>query len=212
MFQQSINNHKLRYNNYMGDGDSSSFNKVVQSKVYGEIVIINNLEYAGHIQKRLGFRLRTLRQTYKGKKLSDGKGISGKGRLTDRAISLLENCFEMAIRQNSDVPFVKKAIGAVLFHCSESECDEQRHLVCPRTKNSWCKWESDQITEKETYKAKIILPSAIKTLIKPIFVHLSNDSLLEKCLHHKTQNVNESLNGLIWNRCPKSVNCSNKII
>ena len=117
----------------MGDGDSSSFNKVVQSKVYGEIVIINNLEYAGHIQKRLGFRLRTLRQTYKGKKLSDGKGISGKGRLTDRAISLLENCFEMAIRQNSDVPFVKKAIGAVLFHCSESECDEQRHPPETRT-------------------------------------------------------------------------------
>ena len=31
-------------------------------------------------------------------------------------------------------------------------------------------------------------------------------------MHHKTQNVNESLNGLIWNRCPKSVYCSNKII
>ena len=29
IFQRSINNHKLRYNNYIGDGDSSSFNKVV---------------------------------------------------------------------------------------------------------------------------------------------------------------------------------------
>ena len=108
----------------------------------------------------------------------------------------------MAIRQNRDVPSMKKAIGAVLFHCSESECDEQRHLFCPRTENSWCKWQSDQITGKETYKTKISLPSAIKTLIKPIFVDLSNNSLLEKCLHHKTQNVNESLSGLIWNRCP----------
>ena len=118
----------------------------------------------------------------------------------------------MAIRQNSDVPSMKKAIGAVLFHCSEIEWDEQRRLFCPRTKNSWCKWQSDQITGKETYKAKISLPSAIKTLIKPIFVDLSNDSLLEKCLHHKTQNVNESLDGLIWNRCPKSVYCSNTVI
>ena len=132
--------------------------------------------------------------------------------MTDRAINLLQNYFGMAIRQNSDVPSMKKSIGVVFFHCSESECDEQRHFFCPRNKNSWCKWQSDQITGKETYKTKISLPSAIKTLIKPIFVDLSNNSLLEKCLHHKTQNVNESLNGLIWNRCPKSVYCSNKII
>ena len=60
IFQRSINNHKLRYNNYIGDGDSSSFNKVVQSKPYGETFIINKLECVGHIQKRLGCRLRTL--------------------------------------------------------------------------------------------------------------------------------------------------------
>ena len=54
-----------------------------------ETFIINKLECVGHIQKRLGCRLRTLQQTCKGKKLSDGKGISGKGKLTDRAVNLL---------------------------------------------------------------------------------------------------------------------------
>ena len=39
-----------------------------------------------------------------------GKGISGKGRLTDGAINLLENYFGMVIRQNSDVPFTKKKL------------------------------------------------------------------------------------------------------
>ena len=29
--------------------------------------------------------------------------------------------------------------------------------------------------------------------------------LLSQCLHDKTQNNNESLNGLIWKRCPKDV-------
>ena len=124
IFQWSINNHKLKCNNYIGDGDYSPFNKVVQSKPYRETFIINKLEYVGHIQKRLGYCLRTLWQTYKGKELSDGKGIPGKGRLTDRTINLLQNFFGMAIRQNSDVPSMKKAIGVVLFHCSESECDE----------------------------------------------------------------------------------------
>ena len=169
----------------------------MQSKPYGETLIINKLECLGHIKKRLGCHHRTLRQTYKGKILSDGKGILGKCSLTNRTINLLQNYFGMAIRQNGDVPSMKKAIGAVLFHCSESECDEQRHLLCPRTEDSWCKWQSDQRTGKETYKTKITLPSAIKTLIKPIFIDLSNNYLLEKCLHHKTQNVNESLNGLI---------------
>ena len=34
---------------------------------------------------------------------------------------------------------------------------------------------------------------------------LSNDKLLEKCLHGKTQNNNESINNLILKRCPKDV-------
>ena len=53
--------------------------------------------------------LRTLRQTYKGKNLSDGKCISGKARLTDRAINLIQNYFRIAIRQNSGVPSMKNA-------------------------------------------------------------------------------------------------------
>ena len=93
----------------------------MQSKPYVETFIINKLECIGHIQKYLGCHLRTLRQTYRGKKLSDTKGILGKGRLTDRAINFLQNYFEIAIRQNSDVPSMKKAISAVLFHCSECE-------------------------------------------------------------------------------------------
>ena len=28
---------------------------------------------------------------------------------------------------------------------------------------------------------------------------------MQKCLYEKTQNINESLNGLIWKRCPKDV-------
>ena len=52
----------------------------------------------------------------------------------------------------------------------------------------------------------------MKTLIKPRFIDLSNDSVLENCLHYKIQNVNNSLNGLMWNRCPKSVYSSNKMI
>ena len=41
------------------------------------------------------------------------------------------------------------------------------------------------------------------TMIKPIFEELSTDELLLKCLHGQTQNANESLNNMVWLKCPK---------
>lgn len=55
------------------------------------------------------------------------------------------------------------------------------------------------------YKPGPGLPDHIIALIKPIYARLSNDDLLKKCLDGKTQNQNESLNGMIWNRLPKTV-------
>ena len=40
-------------------------------------------------------------------------------------------------------------------------------------------------------------------LIMSVLKEPSSDALLEKCLHRHTQNSNESLNGLIWNKYPK---------
>ena len=70
IFKQSVAKYNLRYKNYVGDGDTSSFMNVVQSKPYRENFMINKLECIGHVQKRLGSRLRRLVQTYKGKVLS----------------------------------------------------------------------------------------------------------------------------------------------
>ena len=76
--------------------------------------------------------------------------------------------------------------------------------MCPRELESWCKYQADKQNNTTTYKDKAGLPAAARELIKPIFMDLSNDKLLKKCLHGKTQN-NESINNLIWTRCPKDV-------
>ena len=34
---------------------------------------------------------------------------------------------------------------------------------------------------------------------------LSDDKLLERCMHGKTQNNNECLNSVVWKRCPKEI-------
>lgn len=41
--------------------------------------------------------------------------------------------------------------------------------------------------------------------IKPVFQDLAAPQLLKKCIHGQTQNPNESLNSVIWNRLPKTV-------
>ena len=119
--------------------------------------------------------MRRLVQTYKGKVLSDDKKLNGKGRLTLKAINQLQNYFGLAIRQNTNnLLAMKKAIGAVLVHYSENESEELCHLYCPTNENTWCKWQHDRLTGNNTYKSKLKLPEAIKAVIRPIFIELSD--------------------------------------
>ena len=205
IFKRSITTHNLRYRWYIGDGDTEAFSKVKSSNPYGDIVP-EKLECVGHVQKRLGTRLRTLRNNLKGKLLEDGKKITGIGRLTDKAINILQNYYGMAIRQNTHSLYsMKKAVGAVLYHCSDISDEEERHKFCPRESETWCKWQADKIRKTSIYSKKVNLPIAIKKILEPIFKELSSDELLGKCLHGKTQNANEAFNSILWQKCPKEI-------
>ena len=126
----------------------------------------------------------------------------GKGKLTDASINYIQNCY--GIRQNTNNIYqMKKNIGAILFHCSNIEPAKERHKCCPRTKDSWCSYWN--VAKKS--EIKLNLPPNIKDEpeIAQFFDRLRDESLLSKRLHGKTQNVNESLNGMIWSKCPKRV-------
>ena len=71
-FMNSIENRKLHYTHYIGDGDSKANNEVVKNDPYPGIVV--KKEYAGHIQKRLGSCLHNLKHTMKGP-FTDGKTL-----------------------------------------------------------------------------------------------------------------------------------------
>ena len=78
-------------------GDSSSFNDVVASKPYDVFSITpEKLECVGHVQKRIGSRLRSRRKVSYG-----DKKLSGKGRLTEASVNTLQNAFGIAIRQTA---------------------------------------------------------------------------------------------------------------
>jgi hypothetical protein len=199
IFERSITTRGLKYKNLLGDGDSSTYNAIVE-KLYGEDCVPNKLECIGHVQKRVGSRLRRLKSSNKGLKLDDGKGLGGKGRLTDSKIDVLQNYYGLAVRENlKDVDNMAKNIEASLFHVASTNENPQHHL-CPDGEDSWCGYKRDE----STYQHKNGIPKCIVDFIKPVFNDLSKKELLNKCTHGLTQNVNECLNGLIWDRCPKS--------
>ena len=69
----------------------------------------------GHVQKRVGGRLRKLKKEKGGEGLSDGKILGGIGRLNEKFINRLQNYYGLAIRQNTDSLInTRKAVGPVL--------------------------------------------------------------------------------------------------
>lgn len=61
IFHRSENLYGVRYTNYIGDGDTSTFLTISKSKPYGPDVSITKEECVGHVQKRLSTRLRKLK-------------------------------------------------------------------------------------------------------------------------------------------------------
>ena len=128
VFARSITKHNLWYVEFVGDGDSKSFTNVKYT--YPDLEI-KKLECVGHYQKRVGTRLRNLKKK--------GKGLSGRGRLTDAVIDRLQNYFGVAIRQNSgNLKGMKAGVLATLFHVASSKDNNWHFPHCPTGSNSYC--------------------------------------------------------------------------
>ena len=196
IFNRSQDKHQLVYKEYYGDGDGKGFDEVKDT--YSDLGIeVVKKECIGHIQKRVGTALR--------KKKKETKGLGGRGRLTDNMIDKLQNYYGIAIRSNNNsVAAMKKAILASFFHCASSS-KRYLHDNCPDGSESWCGHKKDIANKTKLFKPGPGLPDDVIAAVKPIYARLSEDSLLEKCLHGKTQNQNESFNGMIWERLPKGV-------
>ncbi|GFU98306.1 uncharacterized protein TNCV_3005901 [Trichonephila clavipes] len=201
IYQRSETSRKASYTQYLGDGDTKGFLTIKKAKVYGNTEV-EKLECVGHVQKRMGTRLRNILKTSKGLKLSDGENISGRGRLTLKKVDSIQHYYGLAIRKNlSSVEDMKRAIWAIYFHITE---DNPQHALSPLGEDSWCGYNRSIVTG-EFYIHKHSLHESILLKVKKVFRDLTEKDLLKKCLHGRTQNRNESFNKCIWERIPKTV-------
>ena len=131
--------------------------------------------------------------------------MGGRGRLTDATIDRLQIYAGVAFQQNvGDLKSMKSSFLDSLFHVASSKDNLYHYPHCPIGPNSWCKYNANRANNTQTYKLAPGLPRDIIYKIRPIFLELSKDSELEKCLHSKTQNANESFSGTIWEYIPKT--------
>ena len=105
IWARSVEQFKLRYTTFIGDGDTKSFKVVSESAPYGPDIPVSKEECVGHVQKRMGSNLRKLRKECAGSKLADGRhntsfvhlvgtvGVNGsKSRLEARSTSTTTSC------------------------------------------------------------------------------------------------------------------------
>ncbi|XP_077550765.1 uncharacterized protein LOC144164042 [Haemaphysalis longicornis] len=194
IFERSETTRSLRYLQYHGNEDTKSHLTV--KDMYGKNSV-QKLECTGHVQKRVGCRLRKLKKTV--------RGLGGKGNITDALTDRLQNYYGIAIRANvGNLSAMKQATLASLFHCSSTDKDP-RHGLCPLGPQSCCVYRRVEALGQEKYVHKGGLPNDVLNTVKTVYNNLCSDELLMKCLHGKTQNANECFNGLIWQRAPKGV-------
>ena len=52
----------------------------------------------------------------------------------------------LAIRQNiGDLNAMNLNIGAILYHYSDANTPDGPHQFCPKTTDSWCKFQQDKL-------------------------------------------------------------------
>lgn len=162
----------VRYMYYLGDGDSSAYKSIVDLQPYGPSEKVQKLECIGHMQKRMGTRLRNLKILNAKKKLSDNKPLGGRGRLTDVAVDKIQTFYGLAIRRNTNgtLEAMKRDVWATYFHLSSSN-SKLSHGLCPDGAESWCKYKKN-IANGESYdhNAHFHLPGAVCEVMKPIFL------------------------------------------
>ncbi|GFO44193.1 hypothetical protein PoB_007069800 [Plakobranchus ocellatus] len=196
----------VRYTTFVGDGDTKTFSALVEKSPYGTDHTISKEECVNHVSKRLNTALRNLVSSMS--KQNVRLGGNKKGSLSAPKIGLLQSYYTKAVRSfNSSTEEMAKAIWASFFH-SISTKELPQHQYCPAGEESWCWYQRALMTGPvdptlHDRQHSTFLNSDVAPYVRKVYERLTDSSLLSRCLLGKTQNCNESLHSVIWDKCPK---------
>ena len=205
-----------RYVTFVGDGDSSAFNAVCAMND-GEgpySVPVVKEECVNHVSKRLGTRLRKLKDTLKtsvvtkkGKEVQRS-ALAGRGDLTNASIDLLSKYYSQNIRKfpsDGNVSDLRNLILSSYYHASSTDTNPM-HTHCD-TSFCWVKKAEAAGTVPAAHSTKSLFLSHIskdlRSKILSVYIDLTSPALLSRCLRKMTQNANESLHSKLWMKALK---------
>lgn len=199
IFRRSVSKRRLRYVEYLGDGDSKTFKLLSEAdpSVYPGTAIAK-LECTGHVQKRARTKLTSIISQCStrefindlGKKV---KGIGGRNGITEWHVRRIQGHYGAAIRNNvGNLEHMTAAVWSIYYH--------------RRGDHSKCGNDCPAVNANDLAKANVHrLPNFVMDQLQPAFQQLADESLLKRCVHGGTQNSNEAFHHLIWERCPKTI-------
>ena len=204
LWSRSVEKCGFRYKFVISDGDSKAYDAAKNLECYGDNFEIFKEECSNHVAKRIGKAMRDL--------VSKTKGIGGKkpGSLTKDKIQKLQDYYQTALLQQ-DNEATRKALWATLEHSSSTnEC--HNHTFCPTGKESWCFYNKGiangkdprDLDHNDKKNRSMYVRKEIVKLLDTIYKRFSTDDFLDKCTG-KTQNANECLHSVYWNKASKNL-------
>lgn len=200
-----------RYTTFLSDGDSSAYTAVTKlNDGAGPYTVkVVKEECINHVKKRMGTRLRKLKNekkeeiTTKSGKIIKRSALGGKHQLTDTQINAFQRYYGKAIKDSigTDTLTMKLKIMSGFYHAISRDGEgNYHHNFCDP---SWCIYKK-ALDNKEPMPSHDLMKNYLRvnkkheTLVRKVFLDLSTPSLLERCLQGNTQNRNESLHSKLW--------------
>ena len=200
IWKRSVDKNQLVYSTYVGDGDSSSFQNLLNSDPYQGIETVRKEECLGHVQKRLKNHLRNKSNAYS--KLAAGK------------IERVGQLYALVVAQNrGNTPAeIQKALWNLLDHLLE------KHENCPFSTQSWCYFQNARAENAED--PTVIIPPLRQPYLtdsefgraQEVFASFASLNMCGALTMGQTQNANESLHSMIWHNSPKTKHVGQKSI
>ena len=113
------------------------------------------------------------------------------------------------LNNQGSVTDMRNAIWSGLWH-SMSTDEQPQHHQCPTGEDSSCFYQralakGDEPPSHKEHPTNTYLTREVAHQMIPLYRPMSDEALLQKMSHGKTQNNNECFNSLIWMSCPKTL-------
>ena len=190
IWSRSVENRKLCYTTFIGDGDSKSYQQVCEMDPYNGVTI-HKEECLAHVSKRL-------KKTLCKKKKNTKKQTYIQCKLTEPKAEYISSNYSTVVRQNrgQTAALIARGLNILLSHVSgiHENCSE----------DSWCRWRKTSSSVKPPPAALTNYSPLEIEKIKEVFNIYATEEFCSHLTLGMTQNANESLHNTIWNLCPKA--------